>query len=151
MKLAIGSDHAGYELKLKLLEDLDKQGFEVTDFGCYSNEPADFPDISKLVCQNILDGEAERGIMICGSGIGAGIACNKIPGIRAGVCHDIYSAHQCVEHDDVQVLCLGAQVIGHTVALELIISFLKAEFSSDEDIRRRVKKLEQLDGSNKAN
>lgn len=94
-----------------MLEDLDKLGFEVTDFGCYSNEPVDFPDISKLVCQNVLEGKAKRGIMICGPGIGTSIACNKIPGIWAGVCHDIYSAHQCVEHDDVQILCLGAQVI----------------------------------------
>ncbi len=142
MKLAVGSDHAGYELKVKLLEDIEKLGHEVTDLGCFSGEPVDFPDIAKQVCLNVLEGKAKRGIMICGTGAGAGIACNKIPGIRASICHDIYTAHQCVEHDDVQIMCLGAQIIGHTVAAELIEVFLKAEFSSDKDFRRRVEKLE---------
>lgn len=147
MKISVGSDHAGYELKIRLLDKIREMGHEVTDFGSFNPNPVDFPDIAKLVCKSILDGESERGIMFCGTGVGASIACNKMPGIRASVCHDIYSSHQCVEHDDVQVLCLGAQIIGHTVALELIDSFLKAQFSTSEEFRRRVAKLELMDGS----
>ncbi|QHQ60915.1 RpiB/LacA/LacB family sugar-phosphate isomerase [Anaerocolumna sedimenticola] len=147
MKIAVGSDHAGYELKIKLLDGIKKLGHEITDFGSFDPEPVDFPDIAKLVCEEVLEGKAERGIMFCGTGVGAGIACNKVPGIRASVCHDIYTAHQCVEHDNVQIMCLGAQIIGHTVALELIDLFLKAEFSTSEEFRRRVKKLEMMDGS----
>ena len=96
-----------------------------------------------------MNGEAERGIMFCGTGVGAAIACNKTPGIRAAVCHDIYTAHQCVEHDDVQVIALGAQIVGHTVALELIQLFLSAQFSTSEEFRRRVKKLEKMDEAKK--
>ncbi len=147
MKIAVGSDHAGYELKIRLLDEIVKLGHEVTDFGSFDPEPVDFPDIAKLVCKEVLGGKAERGIMFCGTGVGASIACNKMSGIRASVCHDIYTAHQCVEHDDVQIMCLGAQIIGYTVALELIDIFLKAEFSTSEEFRRRVKKLEIMDGS----
>jgi ribose 5-phosphate isomerase B len=112
--------------------------------GSFDETPVDFPDIAAKVCEKILSGEAERGIMFCGTGVGAAIACNKTPGIRASVCHDIYTAHQCVEHDDVQVMALGAQIIGHTVALELIELFLNAKFSTSEEFRRRVKKLEKM-------
>jgi ribose 5-phosphate isomerase B len=147
MKISVGSDHAGYELKIRLLAKIKEMGHEVTDFGSFDPNPVDFPDIAKLVCKSILNGESEKGIMFCGTGVGASIACNKMPGIRASVCHDIYSAHQCVEHDDVQVMCLGAQIIGHTVALELIDSFLKAQFSTNEEFRRRVAKLGLMDGS----
>ncbi len=147
MRIAIGSDHAGFELKMKLLDDIRALGHEICDFGSYDKEPVDFPDIAKLVCDSILSSKCERGIMFCGTGVGAAIACNKIPGIRASVCHDIYTAHQCVEHDNVQVICIGAQVIGHTVALELIDLFLKAEFSTSEEFVRRVEKLAKLDGS----
>lgn len=145
MKLAVGSDHAGYELKSRLLPLLQEAGHEITDFGCFDTNAVDFPDIAKLVCYAILSSESERGIMFCGTGIGAAIACNKISGIRAAVCHDIYSAHQCVEHDDVQVMTLGAQVIGHTVAFELIEQFLSASFSTDAEFRRRVAKLSQME------
>jgi ribose 5-phosphate isomerase B len=144
MNIAVGSDHCGFEMKSKMLPYLNESN-EVSDFGCYSTEMVDFPDISKKVCAAILNGEAERGIMFCSTGIGAAIACNKIKGIRAGVCHDIYSAHQCVEHDNVQVLVLGGEIIGHHVAKELIDTFLSAEFSEDEEFRKRVKMLEIMD------
>ncbi len=147
MKIAVGSDHAGFPLKEKVLDILRSKGHEITDFGSYDPNPVDFPDIAKKVCAAILDESCERGIMFCGTGVGACIACNKISGIRASVCHDIYTAHQCVEHDDVQVIAMGAQIIGHTVALELIDLFLAAKFSTSEEFRRRVKKLEMMDGS----
>jgi len=105
----------------------------------------DFPDIAKQVTGAILSGEHERGIMFCGTGVGAAIACNKVSGIRASVCHDIYTAHQCVEHDNVQVIALGAQIIGPTVAEELIDIFLAAQFSTSEEFRRRVAKLDDMD------
>jgi ribose 5-phosphate isomerase B len=144
MKLAVGSDHMGYELKLKLLGELAQMGHEVMDFGSFDPEPVDFPDIAKLVCRAILKGDCQRGIIFCGSGAGAAIACNKVPGIRASVCHDIFTAHQCVEHDDVQVIAVGGQIIGYTVAKELIRIFLDAEFSSSEEFCRRVAKLEHM-------
>ena len=145
MQIAIGSDHAGFALKQKLLASLREDGHELIDFGSYDPEPVDFPDIAKLVCGAVLRGEAERGIMFCGSGVGAAIACNKVRGIRASVCHDIFTAHQCVEHDDVQVIALGGQIIGHTVALELIRLFLAARFSTSVEFRRRVDKLDEMD------
>ncbi|MHC1787860.1 MAG: RpiB/LacA/LacB family sugar-phosphate isomerase [Christensenellales bacterium] len=147
MRVAIGSDHAGFSLKGKVLPALHERGHELTDFGSYDPEPVDFPDIAKKVCGAVLSGSCERGIMFCGTGVGASIACNKVPGIRACVCHDLYTAHQCVEHDDVQIIALGGQIIGHTAALELIDLFLKAEFSTSEEFRRRVNKLGQMDGS----
>ena len=145
MKLAVGSDHAGYALKAKLLDKIKEMGHEIIDMGCFDETPVDFPDIAKQVCDAILKGEAQRGIMFCGTGVGAAIACNKIPGIRASVCHDIYSAGQCVEHDDVQVMALGHQIVGHTVALEYIKRFLSATFSTAEEFRRRVEKLNMMD------
>ena len=108
MKIVIGGDHAGYALKAKLAPALRDNGHEIEDMGCFDETPVDFPDIAAKVCEKILGGEAERGIMFCGTGVGASIACNKTPSIRAAVCHDVYTAHQCVEHDDVQVIALGA-------------------------------------------
>ena len=147
MRIAIGSDHAGFSLKEKVLPALKEQGHELTDLGSYDPEPVDFPDIAKKVCKAVLDGSCERGIMFCGTGVGASIACNKVPGIRACVCHDLYTAHQCVEHDNVQIIALGGQIIGHTAALELINLFLAAAFSTSEEFRRRVEKLGRMDGS----
>ena len=147
MKLAIGSDHAGFPLKIQLLDKLRAKGHEIIDFGSYDPAPVDFPDIAKKVTASILSGESERGIMFCGTGVGAAIACNKVRGIRASVCHDIYTAHQCVEHDDVQVIALGAQIIGPTVAEELIDIFLEAEFSTSPEFRRRVAKLDDMDSA----
>lgn len=146
MRIAVGSDHAGFELKERLLPYL-RSKYEVLDQGSYDPAPVDFPQIGKKVCAAILSGEADRGVMFCGTGVGAAIACNKVPGIRASVCHDLYTAHQCVEHDNVQVIALGAQIIGWTAAQELIDIFLSAQFSDGEDFRRRVRMLEEMDGS----
>ena len=145
MILAIGSDHAGYPLKIQLLDVLRRKGHTLIDCGSYDPAPVDFPDVAKKVTAAILSGEAERGIMFCGTGVGAAIACNKVRGIRASVCHDLYTAHQCVEHDDVQIIALGAQIIGPTVAEELIDIFLSARFSTSEEFRRRVAKLDDMD------
>ncbi len=144
MRLAIGSDHFGFKMKMKMLPELEKD-HEVTDFGCYSEDMVDFPDIARKICGAILKGEADRGIMFCSTGCGAVIACNKIRGIRAALCHDTYCAHQCVEHDDVQVLGLGGEVIGYYTAKEVIKAFLGAEFLGTEDYRRRLKKLEEIE------
>jgi ribose 5-phosphate isomerase B len=145
VRLAVGGDHAGFALKGPLIAALRSDGHEVRDFGAYSAEPVDFPDVARLVCGAVLKAEAERGIMVCGTGVGASIAANKIPGIRAAVCHDLYSAHQCVEHDDVNVLCLGAQIVGELMARELVRTFLAAHFDGSEEFRRRVAKLAELD------
>lgn len=145
MKLAIGGDHAGFALKGPLLEFLRGLGHEVEDCGSYDPNPVDFPDITRAVCERVRDGRAARGILVCGTGVGACIAANKIPGIRAAVCHDIYSAHQGVEHDDVNVACVGAQVIGAKVAEDCLRAFLAATFSIEEEFRRRVEKLAQLE------
>ena len=150
MKLVIGGDHAGFPLKARIAPLLVQMGHEVEDMGCFDESPVDFPDIAAKVCEKILSGEAERGIMFCGTGVGAAIACNKTPGIRASVCHDIYTAHQCVEHDDVQVIALGAQIVGHVVALELIRLFLDAKFSTSEEFRRRVQKLDRMDDARRS-
>ena len=145
MKLAIGSDHAGFPLKGPLVKLLRSWNHSVKDFGSFTPEPVDFPDIAKLLTDEIKSGRAERGIMICGTGVGASIACNKTHGIRAALCHDTYSAHQCVEHDNVNVLCIGAQIIGVSLAEEILTAFLNAKFSTAEEFRRRVRKLDALD------
>ena len=147
MKIALGGDHAGFELKNYMKAELERDGHTITDFGSYTPDPVDFPDIAKKICAAILSGDADRGIMCCGTGVGASIACNKVRGVRASVCHDVYSAHQCVEHDDVQVAAFGNQIIGKTVALELARLFLAARFSTSEEFRRRVAKLDEMDAS----
>ena len=145
MKLVLGGDHAGYHLKEQVHAKLLADGHEVLHVGAFTPEPVDFPDVARQICTAILEGKAQRGIMVCGSGVGAAIACNKVRGIRASVVHDIFTAHQCVEHDDVQVMAIGAQIIGHTVAFELIDLFLNAKFSDKEEFRRRVEKLSAMD------
>jgi len=145
MKLVIGSDHAGFPLKGPLVKLLQSWNYSVKDVGSFNPEPVDFPDIAILLADEIISGRADRGIMVCGTGVGAAIACNKIQGIRAALCHDTYSAHQCVEHDNVNVLCLGAQIIGPSIAEEILNNFLNAKFSTEEQFRRRVKKLDQFD------
>jgi ribose 5-phosphate isomerase B len=145
MKLAIGGDHAGFPLKGPVIEFLRTQGHQVEDFGTHSLDPVDFPDIARTVCEAVRSGAAERGIMVCGTGVGACIAANKIPGIRAALCHDTYSAHQSVEHDDVNVLCVGAWIVGIRVVEEILRAYLAAEFSTDEEFRRRVRKLAVLE------
>lgn len=145
MRLVIGSDHAGWSLKGAVIDHISGLGHEVIDVGSYDDKPVDFPDIARQVAAKVTSGEAERGIMVCGTGVGASIAANKMKGIRAAVCHDIHSAHQSVEHDDVNVMCIGAQIIGPWLAQDLVTSYLAAEFSTDEEFRRRVEKLHQMD------
>jgi ribose 5-phosphate isomerase B len=145
LSLAVGGDHAGFPLKGPIIEFLRGQGHAVHDCGSYNPDPVDFPDITSAVCDLVRSGRAARGILVCGTGVGACIAANKIPGIRASVCHDIYSAHQCVEHDDVNVVCIGAQVIGAKVAEDCLHAFLSAEFSTEEQFRRRVAQLGELE------
>ena len=145
MRIAVGGDHAGFNLKEPLVALLRAAGHTVVDHGSYTPDPVDFPDIAQAVCEAVRQGEAERGIMVCGTGVGACIAANKIPGIRAAVCHDAYSAHQCVEHDDVNVLCIGAQIISIELAKEIVHIYLHAQFSTEPHFRRRVAKLAELE------
>lgn len=146
MKIVVGSDHAGFHMKQQLLPLLKAEGHEVIDVGSYDPDPVDFPDIAQKVASAILSKQVQRGLMVCGTGVGASIAANKVSGIRAAVCHDAHSAHQSVEHDDVNVMCIGAQIVGPWLAADLVTAFLKAKFSGDdEDYRRRVSKLEALD------
>ncbi len=144
MRVAIASDHAGLGLKLDLVAYLREQGYEVLDLGTHSTEPVDYPDYAEAVGLAILSKRADRGILICGSGVGASVAANRLPGIRAGLCHDTYSAHQGVEHDDMNVLVLGGRVIGVALARELAHAFLAAQFSGEERHRRRLQKVEAL-------
>lgn len=145
LRLAIGGDHAGFPLKGPLIDGLRQDGHAVEDLGAYSAEPVDFPDVARAVCEKILSGAADRGIMVCGTGVGACIAANKVSGIRAALCHDLYSAHQAVEHDDVHVLCLGAQIVGPLMAKEIVDAFLAARFLDTVEFRRRVDKLAAMD------
>ena len=145
MKVVIGCDHAGFPMKQTVLDHLAKAGHEVIDVGTHSPEPVDFPDIAQALTKAVLDGQAERGLMVCGTGVGASIAANKVPGIRAAVLHDVHCAHQAVEHDDVNVMCIGAQIVGPWLATDLIDAYLAAEFSTDPDFRRRVEKLAQME------
>lgn len=141
MKIAIGSDHGGFELKNVLAEELRRTGHDVLDLGAYTSEPSDYPDYAQAVGAAVQQAKAERGILVCGSGVGATVAANKMKGIRAGLCHDTYSAHQGVEHDDINVLCLGARIIGRELAREIVHSFLNAKFSNEERHVRRLKKV----------
>src|SRR5579862_1269771 len=145
MRLVLGSDHAGFELKLVLVETLQTAGHEVLDVGTFSTAPADYPDFAELVAAAVLDGRAERGVLICGSGVGVSVAANKIPGIRAAVCHDGYSAHQGVEHDDMNVLVLGSRVIGMELAKDLIRNFIRGQFTHEERHVRRLGKVKAIE------
>ncbi len=145
MRVAIASDHAGFDLKQALGACLRELGHEVIDLGAHNTDPSDYPDYAEAVGLAIRHGRAERGVLVCGSGVGASVAANKLPGIRAGLCHDSYSAHQGVEHDDINVLVLGARVIGPALACELVRLFLEARFSGEERHRRRVEKVQALE------
>jgi ribose 5-phosphate isomerase B len=145
MVIAIAADHAGFRLKVLLLEFLKALGQDVADLGTQSEEPVDYPDYARAVAQEILNRRAERGILICGSGVGACAAVNKFPGIRAAICHDTFSAHQGVEDDDLNVLCLGARVIGPELAKEIVRVWLTATFSGAERHRRRLAKIDQIE------
>ena len=145
MRVVIGSDHAGYELKQHLAGFLRDQGHEVTDLGTDSTASVDYPDYAEAVGRAVLDGRAERGVLLCGSGVGAAVAANKLPGIRAGLCHDSYAAHQGVEHDDMNVLVLGGLIVGRELAQELVRVYLSASFRGEERHRRRLDKIRALE------
>jgi len=145
MRVAIGGDHAGFPLKAVILRAVEDLGHEATDLGSYDETPVDFPDITRRVCAAILGGSADRAILVAGTGVGVAIAANKIPGIRASVCHDGHTARQCVEHDDVNVMCIGAKIVGPWLAVDLVRTYLHARFSGDADATRRVAQLRQLE------
>lgn len=145
MRLAIGADHAGFALKEAMGECLRSLGHDVIDVGTDSDAPVDYPDYAEALGRVVIEGQAERGVLICGSGVGASVAANKVPGIRAGLCHDTYSARQGVEHDDMNVLVLGARVIGIELARELVKAFLTAKYSAEERHRRRLEKVKALE------
>lgn len=148
VKIAIGSDHAGFALKQELTHHLSISGHTVADLGAYNTEPSDYPDFAALVGKALMACTSERGVLICGSGVGVCVAANKMPGIRAAICHDTYSAHQGVEHDDMNVLVLGARIIGSALARDVVDAFLGARFESSEErfVRRltKLKKIEQM-------
>ena len=145
MRIAIGADHAGYLLKNELAARLAQDGHEVLDLGTHSAGPVDYPDTAASVASAIRDDQADRGIVVCGSGAGVSIAANKFPGIRAAVCHDTYTAHQAVEHDDMNVLCLGSEVVGPSLAYVLVQRFLDAEFIGEGRYLARLEKVEELE------
>jgi ribose 5-phosphate isomerase B len=145
MNLVIGSDHAGFALKRALDPFLKSLGHTVLDIGAYNDQPSDYPDFAELVGKAILDGRAERGILICGSGVGVSVAANKMIGIRAAVCHDSYSAHQGVEHDNMNVLVLGSRIIGEMLAQDLVKNYLGAKFTNEERHVRRLAKVHALE------
>lgn len=141
MRIALGCDHGGFPLKQRIVSVVQAAGHEVVDCGTDSSCSVDYPDFALKVGQTILAGSADRGVLLCGSGVGISVAANKIPGIRAGVCHDTYSAHQGVEHDDMNVLCLGARIIGEELAVELVRAFVDARFTQEERHQRRLDKV----------
>jgi ribose 5-phosphate isomerase B len=141
MTIAIAGDHAGFSLKQALIAELKKDGHTILDLGAHDEMPSDYPDFARVLGRTIVSGSAARGILVCGSGIGACVAANKIKGIRAGVAHDIYSAHQGVEHDDMNVLCLGSRVIGPAPAMEIARAFVAARFTNEDRHVRRLRKI----------
>ena len=145
MRVVIGSDHAGFELKENLKAYLQELGHQVIDVGTHSVEPVDYPDFAEAVGRSLIEGKADRGVLICGSGVGASVAANKMPGIRAGICHDTYSAHQGVEPDDMNILVMGSRVIGVELARELVRHFLGAIFTNEERHRRSLEKVKEIE------
>jgi len=151
MKIALAADHAGFEMKRDLAGKLAKDGHEVVDLGTHSSAAVDYPDYAEAVAEMLREGQAERGIIVCGSGAGVSIAASKFPGIRAAVAHDVYTAHQAVEHDDMNVLCLGSRVIGQALAREIVDAFLGARFSGDERHLRRLAKIHDFETRSSGN
>lgn len=148
--VAVAADHAGFALKQRVVEWLREAGAEVLDLGTHSDDPVDYPDISAALAEAVSDGRARRGVLVCGSGAGACVAANKFPGVRAAVCHDTYSAHQVVEHDDVNVLCLGGRIVGESLARELVETWLAARFSNEERHVKRLQKVLDLDAAHRS-
>jgi ribose 5-phosphate isomerase B len=149
MKVAVATDHAGFPLKDRVLEAVRAAGHESVDLGTFSTEPVDYPDYARAVGEAIQQGRAERAVLLCGSGVGACVAANKMTDIRAGVCHDTYSAHQGVEHDDMNVLCLGARIIGPELIPELVGAFLRARFTGEERHVRRLNKIKAIEAESR--
>lgn len=147
MRIVVACDHAGYSLKDEIILEIQKQGYDVLDLGTYTQEPVDYPDFAEKACRAIRNGLADRGVLICGSGVGASITANKIKGIYASVCHDTYSAHQGVEHDNMNVLAVGARIIGVELAREIVRAFLSARFSGEERHKRRFEKIQAIEQS----
>ncbi len=145
MRVVLGADHAGVELKDRLAEAVRALGHEVGDLGTWGSEPVDYPDYAEAVGRALQRGEADRGVLVCGSGVGASIAANKLRDVRAGLCHDTYSAHQGVEHDDMNVVVLGSRVVGHELAREIVVAFLGARFSGAPRHVRRLEKIKRLE------
>ena len=147
MRVAVAFDHRGVKLRAGVTDAVRAGGHDVVDLGVEEPEPpVDYPDLARKLGEAVLSGEAERGILVCGSGVGASVAANKLRGIRAAICHDVYSAHQGVEHDDMNVLCLGSEVVGPSLAADLVDAFLGAEFNGGERYRRRLEKIEEMEG-----
>jgi RpiB/LacA/LacB family sugar-phosphate isomerase len=147
MRIAVGADHAGYPLKVDVVRFLEEQGHEVTDLGTHNTDPVDFPEYARQVGQAVQLGKAERGVLVCGSGVGACITANKLRGIRAALCHDTYTAHQGVEHDDVNVLCLGGRVVGPALAYDILRSWLVARYIGSGRHKRRVDQILEIERS----
>lgn len=146
MKIAVAADHGGFELKNNILSLLKEKKYDVIDLGNSKYDPTDdYPDFAVMLANSVVSGKAEKGILICGSGVGACIAANKIKGARASVCHDVYSAHQGVEHDDMNILCLGARIIGNKLAEDLVFAFINAKFQTKESYIRRLEKVKNLE------
>ncbi len=145
MHIVVGADHRGYELKDEIAAALRQDGHEVLDVGTNSADSVDYPDYARAIGEAITDGHAERGVLVCGSGVGASIAANKIRGVRAAICHDTYSARQGVEHDDMNVLCLGSRVVGSELALELVKAFVDARLRDEARYRRRLDKVAEME------
>jgi ribose 5-phosphate isomerase B len=147
MRIAVAADHAGYPLNERVIEELRGAGHELIDFGTHDGSVSDdYPDYAKLVGEAVQKGDAEIGILVCGSGVGAAVAANKLRGIRAALCGDTYSAHQSREHDDCNVLCLGARVVGVELALDIVRAFVGARFTGEERHRRRLEKIRSMEG-----
>jgi ribose 5-phosphate isomerase B len=145
MRVAVGADHAGFELKRDLAGTLAQQGHEIIDLGTHSSASVDYPDIAEAVATAIRNGQADRGVIVCGSGAGVAVAACKFPGVRAAVCHDCYTARQAVEHDDVNVMCIGSRVVGPSLARTLAETFLAATFAADERHLRRLAKIDAIE------
>lgn len=145
MRIAVASDHAGFTIKDDVINIIQAAGHEVLDLGTYSQEPVDYPDFAVKMGKTIIDNQADRGVLICGSGVGACIAANKIKGIYAGICHDTYSAHQGVEHDNMNVLCLGSRIVGIELVKEILKSYLAAKFDTEERFVRRFEKIQAIE------
>jgi len=144
-RIAVAADHAGFPLKATIIEYLKKQGHQVLDLGTSNADPVDYPDFARAVAETIRSGSCSEGILLCGSGVGASVVANKFPGIRAGLCHDTYSAHQSREHDDCNVLCIGPRVIGEKLALEIVAAWIKAEFTAEQRHKRRLAKIDAIE------